>query len=178
MKITRQDTKPSVLQIVGYKNSGKTTLICNLVEHLSKAGHRIAVIKHDGHGFEMDRPNTDTFRFGEAGAVATAITSLKRTAILEEREASLSELVSHFSGYDVILIEGFKSENYPKIVIVHEYEDTKLIGELSNVQLVVFWEKAEAEVGIAIGTRAIPSLSIHDSAKTALWVDKWLNLNL
>lgn len=54
--------QPFVFAISGYKNSGKTTLICRLIPELKRRGYRVAVIKHDGHDFVGDVPGTDSFR--------------------------------------------------------------------------------------------------------------------
>jgi len=127
----------SVLQIVGYKNSGKTTLITRLAKLFNGMNLRVAVIKHDLHGFDADREGTDSFRHREAGAAAAAITSPWRTAIFEERETPLSELINHFAGYDLILVEGFKQEPYPKMVLLRSTEDEPLIHELKQVCAIV-----------------------------------------
>ncbi|MNJ56968.1 Molybdopterin-guanine dinucleotide biosynthesis adapter protein [compost metagenome] len=132
-----------VIQIVGYKNSGKTTLIGKLLEILNAMNLRVAVIKHDVHGFEADRESTDTFRHRRAGAVATAITSPWRTAIIEEQETQLSELIKRFADYDMTIVEGFKQECYPKIVLIRNDEDLTLLKELTNIQAVVFRQEAE-----------------------------------
>lgn len=132
-----------VIQIVGYKNSGKTTLIGKLLQILNAMNLRVAVIKHDVHGFEADRESTDTFRHRRAGAVATAITSPWRTAIIEERETRLRELVKHFEDYDMTIVEGFKQETYPKIVLIRDKADLPLLQELTEVRAAVFRQEAE-----------------------------------
>ncbi|GJM80566.1 molybdopterin-guanine dinucleotide biosynthesis protein B [Paenibacillus timonensis] len=126
-----------VLQIVGYKNSGKTTLITRLAKLFNGMNLRVAVIKHDLHGFDADREGTDSFRHRKAGAAAAAITSPWRTAIFEERETPLAELIDHFAGYDLILVEGFKQETYPKMVMLRSAEDEPLIRELSQVCAII-----------------------------------------
>lgn len=126
-----------VVQIVGYKNSGKTTLITRLVKIFNGMSLRVAVIKHDLHGFEADREGTDSFRFREAGAAAAAITSPWRTAIFEERETPLAKLIEQFDRYDLILVEGFKREAYPKMVLLRSAEDEPLIQDLQQVFAVV-----------------------------------------
>ena len=142
--------KPFVCQVVGYKNSGKTTLVCALVERLKAKGFRVAVIKHDAHDFEMDHPGTDSYRHRAAGASAIALVSPRKTAVIREEEICLDELVNDFSSYDIILVEGFKQESYPKLVMVRRAEDRELIQNLSSVQGVVTWlskEETLAEVG-------------------------------
>lgn len=126
-----------VVQIVGYKNSGKTTLITRLVKIFNGMNLRVAVIKHDLHGFEADREGTDSFRFREAGAAAAAITSPWRTAVFEEQETPLAKLIEHFTEYELILVEGFKHETYPKMVLLRSAEDEPLIQELQQVIAIV-----------------------------------------
>ena len=126
-----------VVQIVGYKNSGKTTLITRLVKIFNDMNLRVAVIKHYLHGFEADREGTDSFRFRAAGAAAAAITSPWRTAVFEEQETPLVQLIEHFAQYDLILVEGFKRERYPKMVLLRSTEDEPLIEELQQVIAVV-----------------------------------------
>ncbi|MEF2967215.1 molybdopterin-guanine dinucleotide biosynthesis protein B [Paenibacillus sp. M1] len=125
--------KPPVLQICGYKNSGKTTLIARLLAIFNGMNIRVAVIKHDLHGFEGDVEETDTYKLRAAGAAATAITSPWRTAVVEEHETPLSGLIERFRSYDLILVEGFKEEPYPKLVMVNKPEDMELAQRLSGV---------------------------------------------
>lgn len=126
----------TVFQIVGYKNSGKTTLICRLLEVLAQ-NQKVAVIKHDVHGFDIDYEHTDTYRFRSFGAAATAITSPWRTALMYERESSLPELIDNFQCCDLILVEGFKQHNYPKLVILQEEGDLLLLQQLTAIEIVV-----------------------------------------
>ncbi|ODP27919.1 putative molybdopterin-guanine dinucleotide biosynthesis adapter protein [Paenibacillus nuruki] len=134
--IDRQHT-PVVIQIVGYKNSGKTTLIGALLQHWSTQGKKVAVIKHDAHEFQMDHAGTDTYAHTQAGAAAIAISSATRTAIIEQHSSTLEELISRFEvGYDLILVEGFKQADYPKIVIVADEQGISLVHELVQVKWV------------------------------------------
>ncbi|WP_223066209.1 molybdopterin-guanine dinucleotide biosynthesis protein B [Paenibacillus caui] len=142
---------PYIVQIVGYKNSGKTTLAEYLVRYFTRKGIRVAVIKHDGHQFEADRPGTDTWRMSQAGATAVAITSAKRTAVIEERGTPLQDLVHRFSSHDLIIVEGFKQEAYPKIVMLRNDDDAALLRETANIRVVVCWEDAAADLKKAAG---------------------------
>ncbi|WP_342435687.1 molybdopterin-guanine dinucleotide biosynthesis protein B [Paenibacillus sp. FSL L8-0436] len=159
---------PAVCQIVGYKNSGKTTLICDLIPLLQRHGCTVAVIKHDAHDYEMDHPGTDTWQQRQAGASAIAITSSRKTSVIEERSSSLAELVSAFSSYDYVLVEGFKHEAYPKLVLVHKEEDLSLLNNVQNKVAAAFWEEMKDNVRIEPGIR---QFSINDSAAIAefLW---------
>ncbi|WP_249043403.1 molybdopterin-guanine dinucleotide biosynthesis protein B [Paenibacillus faecis] len=139
-----------VLQVAGYKNSGKTTLISRLLPLLREKGIRAAVIKHDVHGFEGDMPGTDTHAFRTSGAEATAITSPWRTAVVEERETPLTALIERFHHYDLIVIEGFKREPYPKLLLVRDIEeDLGLLDSLTQVIGVVFRPAESRSGGLA-----------------------------
>ncbi|WP_068781446.1 molybdopterin-guanine dinucleotide biosynthesis protein B [Paenibacillus sp. GM2] len=140
---------PAVMQIVGYKDSGKTTLISRLLPLFSHMKLRVAVIKHDAHGFEIDHDGTDTYAFRRHGAAAIAITSPYRTALIEEQETSLMELIARFGGYDLILVEGYKREAFPKIVMLRSEEDRVLLQELNQVKAYVVRETETAGNGKA-----------------------------
>ncbi|MNB70653.1 Molybdopterin-guanine dinucleotide biosynthesis adapter protein [compost metagenome] len=135
----RRGRRPAVCQIVGYKNRGKTTLIGALIPILRRQGYSVAVIKHDVHGFEADRPGTDTWLHREAGAEAVSITSNESSYVWESRSRSLKELVSGFVKYDYVLVEGFKDEDFPKMVLIREHDDLELLVRLKNVKAAVCW---------------------------------------
>ena len=86
---------------------------------LKARGLRLAVLKHDAHHFEMDKPGKDTFRFTQAGADVVTICSREKFAMIErlEEEPSLEELIQRLPPVDLILTEGYKGSRYPKIEI-------------------------------------------------------------
>lgn len=129
--------KQRVFQIVGYKNSGKTTLICELLPLLGQRGFRVGTIKHDAHSFTMDTPGTDTWKHREAGADMVAITSQESTAVFEQRHTPLNQLINRMRVMDIVLVEGFKDEGYPKIVLLRGEEDEELLDRLDGVLAVV-----------------------------------------
>lgn len=154
-------TQPAVLQIVGYKNTGKTTLICALIPLLQQKGYTVAVIKHDAHSFEIDHEGTDTFRQRAAGASAVAITGGARTVQIEEHGSSLAELIASFASYDFILVEGFKNEVYPKIVLIKQEEDLKLLKELNNVWAAAVWAPMN-HAGTLLAPKGLTKYDIND----------------
>ncbi|WP_367714556.1 molybdopterin-guanine dinucleotide biosynthesis protein B [Nitratireductor sp. GISD-1A_MAKvit] len=112
--------KQAVFGIVGWKNSGKTTLTAALVSALTQRGFSIATLKHAHHSFDIDHEGTDSFRHRMAGAREVAIVSGKRWAIMhenerEEDEPSLAGLLARLSPCDLVLIEGFKRGDHPKL---------------------------------------------------------------
>jgi len=109
-----------IVSIVGKSNSGKTTLIEKLIPILKKRGYKVGTIKHDTHGFEMDREGKDTYRHFHCGADGVLISSPKKIALIKrvEHEVPLDELAERFySDMDIVLTEGFKSLDKPKIEV-------------------------------------------------------------
>ena len=122
MDFRSTDERPQipVISIVGGKsNSGKTTLLEKIIREAKRRGWRVATLKHDVHGFEMDQPGKDTWRHAQAGADIVAISSPHRIAILESvtEEQSLDEVLARIQGVDVIFTEGYKHGNKPKIEV-------------------------------------------------------------
>lgn len=111
--------KPRVFGVTGWKNSGKTTLTCKLVDEFTRRGFRVATVKHAHHAFDVDREGTDSHRHRTAGAHEVAIVSGRRWAIMHEigdrEEPSLEEMLTKLSPSDLVLIEGYKRESHPKI---------------------------------------------------------------
>ncbi|MDQ6423378.1 molybdopterin-guanine dinucleotide biosynthesis protein B [Paenibacillus sp. LHD-117] len=158
-----RDTKPAVIQVVGYKNTGKTTLVCRLTELLKLASYKVGTIKRDAHDFRMDTPGTDTWKHQAAGADITAISSDSRSAILMNESATLGQLLSNMNSVDIVLVEGFKHESHPKLVLVRNEEDAELLGSLSHVAAVVLWPETTEIAGLTGLLSGIPKYSIDDA---------------
>ena len=82
------------LAFAAYSGTGKTTLIEKVIQNLKHHGLRIAVIKHDGHRFEIDHEGKDSWRFSEAGADISIISSAEQTAVVEKRSLSFAQIVA------------------------------------------------------------------------------------
>ncbi len=109
-----------IISIVGKSNSGKTTLVEKLIPELVKRGYRVATIKHNKHGFDIDHEGKDSWRHKKAGACATVIACPSRIALIEDinRDYSLGEIRDKYiKDADVILAEGFKGNPFPKIEV-------------------------------------------------------------
>lgn len=123
---------PPVISIVGGKaNSGKTTLLEKIIREAKQRGWRVATLKHDVHGFEMDQPGKDTWRHAQAGADIVAISSPQKIAVLErvERDQPIDEVIARIHGVDVIFTEGYKHENKPKIEVFRSGVHQKLFSK-------------------------------------------------
>lgn len=123
-----------IIAISGVKNSGKTTLITKLIPLLTEKGLKIATIKHDGHDFNPDVAGTDSYRHREAGAYGTAIFSKNKWMIIkEERAIDVESIISQFPEADLIILEGFKFSDYPKVEIVRKLNSISPVSKIETV---------------------------------------------
>ena len=111
-----------VIGFCAYSGTGKTTLLTSLLPLLKARGIRVGIIKHAHHSFDTDQPGKDSYELRKSGAKQMLVSSSKRWALItelfhKENEASLQELLTylHRSSLDLVLVEGFKHEAFPKI---------------------------------------------------------------
>jgi molybdopterin-guanine dinucleotide biosynthesis adapter protein len=119
-----------IVSIVGKSDSGKTTLIEKLVPELSRRGYRVATVKHDVHGFEVDREGKDSWRHKKAGAHTVVISSPMKVAVIRDadHDADLPEIRERYiRDVDLILTEGFKRNNQPKIEVSRKEKHRELL---------------------------------------------------
>jgi len=113
---------PPLLAVVGQKHAGKTTLVVQLAAELRRRGLCVMTIKHGTHTFNLDPANTDTFRhFHEGQAERVAMIAPDRFAIVMRwgEELGPREIAARYmSDADLVLCEGFKGSDLPKIEIV------------------------------------------------------------
>lgn len=111
---------PPVVSVVGNSGAGKTTFLEKMIPEMINRGLKVGTIKHHVHGrFEMDKPGKDSWRHKHAGASTTVISSPYRIGMVMdvEYDHSLDELMSFFNGMDIILTEGYKQDQKPKLEI-------------------------------------------------------------
>lgn len=111
---------PPIVSIVGISKSGKTTLIEGLIRELKSRGYRVGTIKHTPRGMTFDVPDKDSWRHIQAGSEAVAISSPDEVVLIKPvTQAFTLDELAHLvgEGYDIILAEGFKQSNAPKIEI-------------------------------------------------------------
>ncbi|MCG7200733.1 molybdopterin-guanine dinucleotide biosynthesis protein B [Marinobacter pelagius] len=118
----------NVIGIVGWKNSGKTTLASALIRELSSRGLTVNSIKHAHHMVDVDQPGTDSYKHREAGAREVILAGGQRFAIMHElrgdKEPTLDELLARLAPCDWVVVEGFKTHAHPKIE-VHRQESSR-----------------------------------------------------
>lgn len=108
-------TKIPLVAFAAYSGTGKTTLIEKLIRFLKEKGIRMAVIKHDGHSFEIDHEGKDSWRFTRAGTDITIVSSAEQTAYIEQGDLSFERLLDMVHDVDLILVEGYKNKALPQI---------------------------------------------------------------
>ena len=109
-----------VINIVGCgSNVGKTFVIQGIIRELKLRGYSVATIKHDVHGFDIDKKGKDTYKHREAGAETVIISSKNRLAMIKEleEEIELNEVIRLVKDKDIILVEGYKKSNLRKIEV-------------------------------------------------------------
>jgi len=117
-----------IIGLAGWSGSGKTTLLTKVLPRLIARGKRVSTLKHAHHAFDVDRPGKDSFEHRSAGATEVLVVSANRWALMHELrgqpEPGLHALLGKLSEVDLVLIEGFKRQKFPKLEI-HRVENGK-----------------------------------------------------
>ena len=123
-----------IASIVGKKNTGKTSLTVKVIEELTRRGYNVASIKHSHHSIEMDKENTDTWKHKQAGAnLVVGVGSTTFFNVRKEHDLNrILYLIKHFDAFDFVIIEGYKSYNYPKIITSPNVRDEYTIAEVDS----------------------------------------------
>ena len=112
---------PVVIAFAAPSGTGKTTLICRLLEELRERGLHVGAIKSDAHRVQLDTPGKDTHRMRESGARTTALVSRDQIAVFRDApapEIRLAEIIAlFFSELDVVLAEGFREHGFPTVLV-------------------------------------------------------------
>jgi molybdopterin-guanine dinucleotide biosynthesis adapter protein len=161
-----------VFGFAGYSGSGKTTLIERLIPLFTAEGLRVSLIKHTHHDFDIDRPGKDSHRFREAGADEVLLSGDRRWALMRElrNEAppDLQTLLAKLSPCDLVLVEGYKFVELPKIEVhrpaaghspIHP-DNPDIVAIASDVAL----------------TASLPCLDLNDPPAIARFVKNYLGL--
>ena len=150
-------TEPPIVSIVGPSGVGKTTLLERLIPELTGRGYRVGTIKHDVHGFEIDRPGKDSWRHKHAGAQVTVISSPNQIGMVMDvdHDHHLEELKRFLLQMDIILTEGYKRGGSPKVEVFRPEVHGELLckGEDQLVALVS---------NVAVDTAGPPRFSMDD----------------
>lgn len=164
--------KPVIFQVVGYQNSGKTTFMTQIINGLTAEGLKVVTIKHHGHGGKPDiHKQKDSARHIESGAAASIVEGNGRLLLQSEKPVwTLTEEIKlmEFFEPDIILIEGYKREKFPKLLLVRDKMDAERLKQLENVKAIVIWN--ESLMGY-MDTK-IPCFHINDSTVEKKIIDR------
>jgi molybdopterin-guanine dinucleotide biosynthesis adapter protein len=119
-----------VYGVIGWKNSGKTSLMERLVAEITGRGFSVSTVKHVHHAVDLDQPGKDTFRHRQAGAQEVVLASADRLAILVEHrgpEPELPAVLARLAPVDLVLVEGYKRDAHPKVEVWREETGQPLI---------------------------------------------------
>jgi molybdopterin-guanine dinucleotide biosynthesis adapter protein len=160
-----------VIAIIGRGNSGKTTLLINIVEELTKRKYRVATVKHTFHKLNYDQPGTDTWKHIRAGSRITILSSADMQYIIKPVTTSqgldtIIELID--KDCDIVLVEGYKKSDVPKIEVYRKTFSSLLPG-INNVVAVASDEPVETP---------IRQFSLNDSAAITDFIIKdYINIS-
>ncbi|EAG5522498.1 molybdopterin-guanine dinucleotide biosynthesis protein B [Listeria monocytogenes] len=143
----------AILQIIGFKNSGKTTLLNALIRASRKENYTVSAIKHDAHDFSVDHAGTDSYSFQESGAEAVVIANSKQYAVMEQTGIDLKTAIQKLPESDIVLIEGYKEGPFPKIILVREQAEIELLNNSKAVHKIATHNPALKKEAIFIGEK-------------------------
>ena len=141
-----------IIGIVGLKNSGKTFLAKKLISYFVKKNFKVASIKHAHHNFDIDYPGTDSYVHRESGSQQIIISSQRRWAKISElknkKEKTLNELIKEIDEIDIVIVEGYKTEDHKKIEIINEFTPPSryLFPKIKNIIGIVSNKEVEVPI--------------------------------
>lgn len=160
-----------VVSIVSTKSgAGKTTLIEGIIRDLKTKNYKVGILKHDVKKFQIDHPGKDSYRFSEAGADSVVIDSPSKLALIQNlsKEKSIDEILQLFKYEDIIIMEGFKNNSFPKIEVHRKEADSNLLCKSSQFDYKNIIAVASDE-GLDVD---IPVLSIDNTAAISDFIEK------
>ncbi len=162
-----------IFGIVGWKNSGKTTMVAGLVTELKSRGYSISTVKHAHHAFDLDQPGRDSYKHREAGAQEVLISSGNRWALMHELEGEeefqLAELLTKMTPVDLVLVEGFKKEPHAKIECHRVASEMPLICSKDETIVAVATD-------VEVDALGLPKLDLNNVPAVADFVLKHVGL--
>lgn len=162
-----------LVAIAAWSGTGKTTLLKALIPLLRAQGIRPGLIKHTHHNMDVDSPGKDSYELRKAGAAQTIVASAQRWALMtetqEEKEPDLHFLVSRLdaSTLDLVLVEGFKHEAVPKILLFRSGAG-RSAEELTLDQHVI---AVASDIGLRFD---VPVLDLNNPEAIALFIKAWI----
>ena len=167
LRMKHTETTIPVICFVGYSNSGKTTLIEKVIRLLAGRGYDVATVKHTHKNFSMDAEGKDSWRHKAAGAKTVVLASPSQVSVVSDSDGELSiddVLKSYVSKADILIVEGFKRDSYPKIEVSRNgsSHDLRCLNDPSII----------AVASDKLLNLHIPSFEINDAEGIASFIEK------
>jgi molybdopterin-guanine dinucleotide biosynthesis protein MobB len=162
-------TKINAIAFIAESNSGKTTLLEKVIVELKKRGYRVGALKHDAHRFDIDHKGKDSYRLTQAGADTMVINSPEKLALVKQHNESppLETLLeTYFADVDIVLIEGYKRLNLPKIELHRKERNHALLcrGDYNDPSLIAIATDEPLNVDV-------PTLDINNPVDVADFIE-------
>jgi len=124
-----------VISLVGKSGVGKTTALELLIREIKRRGYRLGTVKHDSHGFDLDKPGKDSWRHARAGSDSVVISGPRKMALIRQlaEEMPLDEILPLMGEVDLIITEGYKRGDRPKIEVSREERGTELLCQADEL---------------------------------------------
>ena len=135
----------TIISIAGKQNAGKTTLLKDLIPKLKEQGYRVGTLKYNIRKFDIDHEGKDTYKYSNSGADSVAISTQSEFVVMKKtaNPLTLHEIIeAHFNDVDVVLVEGYREDGYPRIRII-DPQDTNRVKTDSENELLLVNEKTE-----------------------------------
>lgn len=172
--MTPADLPIPLLGFSAYSGTGKTTLLKQVLPLLRDAGLRVTVIKHAHHSFDPDQPGKDSYELRKAGADCCVVISRHRVAVIEDfrderPEPRLADALDAVdpSRFDLVVVEGFKHEHFPKIELCRPALGLPLLFPEDDSVVAV---AADAPLPVAC---SLPQLNLNRSDEVCDFVLRW-----
>ena len=130
----------TIISIAGKQNAGKTTLLKDLIPKLKEQGYRVGTLKYNIRKFDIDHEGKDTYKYSNSGADSVAISTQSEFVVMKKtaNPLTLHEIIeAHFNDVDVVLVEGYREDGYPRIRIIGSQDTNRVKTDPENELLLV-----------------------------------------
>jgi molybdopterin-guanine dinucleotide biosynthesis adapter protein len=130
----------TIISIAGKQNAGKTTLLKDLIPKLKEQGYRVGTLKYNIRKFDIDHEGKDTYKYSNSGADSIAISTQSEFVVMKKTVNPLTLhgiIEAHFNDVDVVLVEGYREDGYPRIRIIGSQDTNRVKTDPENELLLV-----------------------------------------
>jgi molybdopterin-guanine dinucleotide biosynthesis protein B len=134
VRVRGQNEVP-IVSLVGKSGVGKTTALERIIGELKRRGYRVGTVKHDTHGFEVDRPGKDSWRHAQAGSDVVVVSGPRKLALIRQltEEVPLNEIATLMPDVDIVITEGYKRGDKPKIEVTRAERGRELLCQADEL---------------------------------------------